>query len=39
MGITVKWNDKSKTVVETKFEDPWTLDEFLEARKKMASHD
>lgn len=34
MAITVKWNDKSKTVIETTFEDPWTLDDFIEARKK-----
>lgn len=34
MGITVKWNDKSKTVVESIFTDPWTLEEFIEARKK-----
>ena len=34
MAITVKWNDKSKTLLETHFEDPWTLEEFLEARKK-----
>ena len=39
MAITVKWNDKSKTVIETKFDDPWTIDEFLEARKKWHSVD
>lgn len=34
MGIQVKWNDKNKTVIETTFEDPWTLEEFMNARKK-----
>ena len=34
MAITVKWNDKSKTLVQTSFEDPYSLDDFIEARKK-----
>jgi len=34
MSITVKWNDKSKTFIETVFSDPYTLEEFIEARKK-----
>lgn len=34
MAITVKWNDKSKTLIETIFEDPFTLEEFIDSRKK-----
>jgi hypothetical protein len=34
MAIKVQWNDKNKTFIQTKFEDPWTLDDFIEARKK-----
>jgi len=34
MAITVKWNNKSKTLIETVFADPYTLEEFIEARKK-----
>ncbi len=34
MAISVKWYDKDKTIIVTKLEDPWTLDDFIEARKK-----
>ena len=34
MAIKVQWNDKSKGFIETQFEDTWTLDGFIEARKK-----
>ena len=33
MPITVKWNSRSKVFIETCFEDPWSLEEFIEARK------
>lgn len=34
MAIKVNWHDKNKTLIETVFEDDYTLDEFLSARKK-----
>lgn len=34
MAISVKWYDKDKTIIVTKLDDPWTLDDFIEARKK-----
>jgi len=34
MTIKVQWNDKNKGFIETCFEDPWTLEEFIEARKR-----
>ncbi len=34
MSITVTWNNKSKTLIQTTFADPYTLQEFREARKK-----
>lgn len=33
MPITVKWNDSSKAFIESHFQDPWTLEQFIEARK------
>jgi len=33
MPISVKWNDRSKLFIESLFQDPWTLEEFIEARK------
>ena len=33
MPISVRWNDQDRTCIETRFDDPWTLDEFVEARK------
>ena len=33
MPITVDWNDRSKTFIECSFQDPWTLAQFIEARK------
>ena len=33
MTISVRWKDRKRTCIETRFEDPWTLDEFIEARK------
>jgi hypothetical protein len=34
MAINVQWNDKNKGFIETRFEDSWTLEEFIEARKR-----
>ena len=33
MPITVAWNDKSKSFIECRFQDPWSLEQFIEARK------
>lgn len=33
MPITVDWNDRAKTFIECRFQDPWTLEQFIEARK------
>ena len=33
MPITVKWNDRSKVYIESCFQDPWSLEDFIEARK------
>lgn len=33
MPITVKWNDRSKVFIESHFQDPWSLSQFIEARK------
>lgn len=33
MPITAKWNDSSKVFLESRFQDPWTLEQFIEARK------
>ena len=33
MPITVDWNDKSKTFITCQFSDPWSLEQFIEARK------
>ena len=33
MTITVRWKDEDKTCIETRFDDPWSPDEFLDARK------
>lgn len=33
MPITVDWNDKSKSFITCHFSDPWSLEEFIEARK------
>lgn len=33
MPITVKWNDSSQAFIESRFQDPWTLEQFIEARK------
>ena len=33
MTIKVKWNSRSKIFIESFFEDPWSLEEFVEARK------
>lgn len=34
MAITVRWKDRERTCIETRFDDPWTLDDFIEARKQ-----
>ncbi|GEM_PF-1761403 len=34
MSIKVQWNNKDKGYIETKFDGSWTLDDFIEARKK-----
>ncbi len=34
MAITVRWKDQERTCIETSFDDPWTLEDFIEARKK-----
>lgn len=34
MAISVRWKDQDRTCIETRFYDPWTLDDFIEARKK-----
>lgn len=34
MGIYVRWSNPNKTRIETCFQDPWTLDDFLEMRKQ-----
>ena len=33
MPITCNWNQKSKAFIKNLFEDPWTVEEFIEARK------
>ncbi len=33
MPIAVDWNDKSKSFITCQFRDPWSLDQFIEARK------
>jgi len=33
MPITVNWNDRSKAFIESRFQDPWSLEDFIEARK------
>ena len=33
MPITVNWNDGSKGYIESRFQDPWSLEDFIEARK------
>lgn len=33
MPITVNWNASTRDYIESRFQDPWTIDEFLEARK------
>ena len=33
MPITVAWNDKSKTFIKCQFNDPWSTEQFIEARK------
>ena len=33
MPITVNWNDRSKVFIESHFQDPWSLEDFIEARK------
>lgn len=33
MPITVNWNDRKKELIKSQFQDPWTLEEFIEARK------
>ena len=33
MPITVDWNDKSKILISCRFRDPWSLEQFIEARK------
>ena len=33
MPIIVDWNDKSKAFIKCRLQDPWTLEEFIEARK------
>ncbi|MDE2859600.1 MAG: hypothetical protein OXN94_17270 [Chloroflexota bacterium] len=34
MAITVRWKDQERICIETRFDDPWTLDDFIEARKQ-----
>ena len=33
MPLTVDWNDKSKSLIICSFKDPWSLEQFIEARK------
>ena len=33
MPINVDWNNKSKTLIQSRFADPWTVDQLIEARK------
>ena len=33
MPITVDWNDKSKAFIECRMQDPWSLEDLIEARK------
>lgn len=33
MPISVKWNDSSKELINSHFQDPWSLEQFIEARK------
>lgn len=33
MPITVDWNDKSRTLIQCRLLDPWTIEQFIEARK------
>ena len=33
MPIDVNWHDKSKTLIECRFYDPWFVDQLVEARK------
>lgn len=33
MPIAVEWNDRSRTRIECRFQDPWSIEQFLDARK------
>ena len=33
MPITVEWNDKSKSLIECRIQDPWSIEQLIEARK------
>ncbi len=33
MPVTANWNDSNKGYIESRFCDPWTIEEFIEARK------
>jgi hypothetical protein len=33
MPIRVNWNSRAKIFIDCHFQDPWTLDDFIEARK------
>ncbi|MYD09657.1 MAG: hypothetical protein F4X02_06405 [Chloroflexi bacterium] len=33
MPITVDWNDRARAFIKCEFSDPWSLDQFIEARK------
>jgi hypothetical protein len=33
MSISVKWHNQDKTELYTHFQDPWTLEEFIDIRK------
>ncbi len=33
MPITVDWKDKTKTLIQCQFDDPWSVEQLIEARK------
>lgn len=33
MSISVEWNDRSRTVIICRFQDPWSIEDLLDARK------
>ena len=34
LPVSAEWNDRSKSLIESRFQDDWSLEEFIEARKR-----